>query len=142
MSDFCRASDMSCFCKVLRLFSSATHQALMVSSVMKISHALANRIGASPLIILTSSSVFITFLIRASGSEWDLKSSLNCEPGSLVDSISLINSCQYWIIISRYRPVRPWPTLWNTSTSSSFSSMSGSCSPIVCWLMDAGCMLT
>ena len=42
---------MSFLCSVLRLFSSVCTQARMVSSLMKISAALANRTGASLLII-------------------------------------------------------------------------------------------
>lgn len=52
---------------VRRLFSSATINARHVRSAMKISQAREKRIGASAEIILTSSSFFMTFLIRASG---------------------------------------------------------------------------
>jgi hypothetical protein len=68
MSDFARAEAMSDLWSVRRLFSSAWIQARIVSSVMKISQPLANNIGASALIILTSGSAFMTFLIRARGS--------------------------------------------------------------------------
>ena len=68
MSDFARADAMSDRCSVRRLFSSACIQARIVSSVMKMSHPLANRMGASADIILTSGSAFMTFLIRARGS--------------------------------------------------------------------------
>lgn len=61
------AAAMSLFCNVLRLFSSVLAQARMVSSMMKSSQALANRTGASAEIILTSSSAFMIFLIRANG---------------------------------------------------------------------------
>jgi len=53
---------------VRRLFSSAWIQARIVNSVMKMSHPLAKRMGASADIILTSGSAFMTFFIRASGS--------------------------------------------------------------------------
>lgn len=68
MSDLASAEAMSERCKVRRLFSSAWIHARMVSSVMKISQPLANNIGASADIILTSGSAFITFFIRARGS--------------------------------------------------------------------------
>lgn len=67
MSLFARADAMSDLCSVRRLFSSAWIHARIVSSVMKMSHPFANRIGASALIILTSGSAFMTFLIRARG---------------------------------------------------------------------------
>ncbi|KAJ0923773.1 hypothetical protein HanPSC8_Chr05g0219991 [Helianthus annuus] len=50
----------------------------MVSSRMKSSQALANNIGASAEIMRTSSSAFMIFLIRASGSWWFLKSLTCC----------------------------------------------------------------
>lgn len=50
---------MSFLWRVRRLCSSAALQALMVSSRMKNSHALANKTGASALIMRTSSSDFI-----------------------------------------------------------------------------------
>ncbi len=68
ISDFANADAISDRCNVRRLFSSAWIQARMVSSVIKMSQPLANRIGASADIIFTSGSAFITFLIRASGS--------------------------------------------------------------------------
>lgn len=68
ISDLARALAISERCKVRRLFSSACIQARMVNSVMKMSHPLANKIGASADIILTSGSAFITFFILASGS--------------------------------------------------------------------------
>lgn len=68
MSDLERAAAMSDRCKVRRLLSSAWIHARMVSSVMKISHPFANRIGASAEIILTSGSAFMTFFMRANGS--------------------------------------------------------------------------
>jgi hypothetical protein len=46
----------------------------MVTSWMKISAALANMMGASALIIFTSSSSFMIFLIRAKGNSGFLKS--------------------------------------------------------------------
>ncbi|PON74429.1 hypothetical protein PanWU01x14_052610 [Parasponia andersonii] len=61
------AAAISFFCSVLLLFSSVWIQERKVSSRMNISHALANMTGASAEIILTSSSAFIIFLIRASG---------------------------------------------------------------------------
>jgi hypothetical protein len=67
MSDLDKAEAMSERWRVLRLFSSAWIQARMVSSVMNMSHPLANRMGASAEIILTSGSAFITFLMRARG---------------------------------------------------------------------------
>jgi hypothetical protein len=45
--------------------------------MMKSSHALLNRTGASALIILTSSSLFIIFLMRAKGRQWFLKNPLD-----------------------------------------------------------------
>lgn len=74
MSDFAKAEAMSDLCSVLRLFSSACIQARIVSSVIKMSHPFAKRIGASAEIILTSGSAFMTFLIRARGSWCSLKS--------------------------------------------------------------------
>ena len=68
MSLFANADAISLRCSVRRLFSSACIHARIVSSVMKMSQPLANNIGASALIILTSGSAFMTFLIRASGS--------------------------------------------------------------------------
>lgn len=68
MSDFASADAISDLCSVRRLFSSACIQARMVSSVMKMSQPLANRMGASAEIILTSGSAFMTFLMRARGS--------------------------------------------------------------------------
>lgn len=68
MSDFASAEAMSDRCSVRRLFSSACIHARMVNSVIKMSHPLANNIGASADIIFTSGSAFITFLIRARGS--------------------------------------------------------------------------
>ena len=68
MSDFARAEAMSERCSVLRLFSSAWIHARMVNSVMKMSQPLANSMGASAEIILTSGSAFITFFILAKGS--------------------------------------------------------------------------
>jgi hypothetical protein len=67
MSDLLSADAMSDLWRVLRLLSSACIQARMVSSVMKMSQPLANRIGASAEIILTSGSAFMTFFIRARG---------------------------------------------------------------------------
>mmetsp|Transcript_15142 Transcript_15142/g.48293 ORF Transcript_15142/g.48293 Transcript_15142/m.48293 type:complete len:284 (+) Transcript_15142:191-1042(+) len=65
----------SSLCSVLRLFFSAKHQARSVSSKMNISHALANRTGASALIMRTSSSLFMIRLMRARGrSLWFLNS--------------------------------------------------------------------
>ena len=72
ISDFASAEAISERCSVLRLFSSAWIQARIVSSVMKMSHPLANKIGASAEIIFTSGSAFITFFIRANGSWWSL----------------------------------------------------------------------
>ncbi|KAJ1386272.1 hypothetical protein SESBI_40925 [Sesbania bispinosa] len=71
------AAAISFFCRVRRLFSSAWSHDLIVSSRMKSSQALANRIGASAEIMRTSSSAFIIFLMRAKGSWWFLKS-LTC----------------------------------------------------------------
>jgi hypothetical protein len=51
MSDLPRAAAMSLRCRVRRLFSSAWIQARMVSSVMKVSQALAKIIGASAEIL-------------------------------------------------------------------------------------------
>ena len=68
MSDFASAEAISERCSVLRLFSSAWIHARIVSSVMKMSQPLANNIGASAEIILTSGSAFMTFLILANGS--------------------------------------------------------------------------
>lgn len=67
MSDLASAEAISDRCKVRRLFSSAWIHARIVSSVMKMSHPLANSIGASADIIFTSGSAFMTFFIRASG---------------------------------------------------------------------------
>lgn len=67
MSLLASAEAMSLRCSVLRLFSSAWIHARIVSSVMKMSQPLAKRMGASALIILTSGSAFMTFLIRARG---------------------------------------------------------------------------
>ena len=61
MSDLEIAWAMSERWRVRRFDSSAWIQARMVSSVMKMSQPLANKIGASAEIILTSSSDFITF---------------------------------------------------------------------------------
>lgn len=60
---------------VLRLLSSVCTQARSVNSWINISAALANSMGASALIIFTSSSSFIIFFIRASGSACVFKSS-------------------------------------------------------------------
>ena len=68
MSVLVMAAAMSLRCSVRRLFSSEWIQLLSVSSRMNISHALANRTGASDEIIRTSSSDFMIFLILASGS--------------------------------------------------------------------------
>ncbi|KAI5061862.1 hypothetical protein GOP47_0022401 [Adiantum capillus-veneris] len=68
------AAAMSFFCKVRRLFSSVCIQDRKVSSKMNISHALANKTGASAAIMRTSSSAFMIFLILAKGSWWILKS--------------------------------------------------------------------
>lgn len=68
MSDFAKADAMSERCRVRLLFSSAWIQARIDSSVMNMSHPLANKMGASAEIILTSGSAFMTFLIRARGS--------------------------------------------------------------------------
>ncbi len=51
MSDLAIAATISLFWRVRRLFSSVWIQALKVSSKMKISQALLNIMGASPLII-------------------------------------------------------------------------------------------
>ena len=67
ISDLASAEAMSERCRVRLLFSSAWIQARIVSSVMKMSHPFANRIGASADIIFTSGSAFMTFLIRANG---------------------------------------------------------------------------
>jgi len=72
ISDFVNADAMSDRCRVRRLFSSAWIHARIVSSVMKMSHPFAKRIGASADIILTSGSAFMTFFMRASGSWWSL----------------------------------------------------------------------
>lgn len=72
MSDLDRAAAMSDRWRVRRLLSSAWIQARIVSSVIKISQPLANKMGASADIILTSGSAFITFLIRANGNWWIL----------------------------------------------------------------------
>lgn len=72
MSDLDKAAAMSDLCRVLRLLSSACIHARIVSSVMKTSQPLANKMGASADIILTSGSAFMTFFIRASGSWWIL----------------------------------------------------------------------
>ena len=61
MSDLEIAWAMSERWRVRRFDSSAWIQARMVSSVMKMSQPLANKMGASAEIILTSSSDFITF---------------------------------------------------------------------------------
>lgn len=66
-SDLAIARAMSDLDKVLRLFVSATMKARAVISAMNISQALQNIIGASAAIILTSGSLFITFLMRAKG---------------------------------------------------------------------------
>ncbi|KAH3663700.1 hypothetical protein OGAPHI_005101 [Ogataea philodendri] len=100
---------------------------------MKMSQPLANNMGASAEIIFTSSSVFITFLILASGSWWFLKSWLSC-------SMKLMVSCQYCIIMFLYLPLRPCPTLLNApdgppNSSESFSASSStsfSTSPLSC----------
>ena len=68
MSDLANAEAMSDLWRVRLLFSSACIHARIVSSVMKMSHPLANRIGASAEIIFTSGSAFMTFLMRAKGS--------------------------------------------------------------------------
>lgn len=68
MSLLANALAMSLRWRVRLLFSSAWIHARIVSSVMKMSQPLANNMGASALIILTSGSAFITFLMRASGS--------------------------------------------------------------------------
>jgi hypothetical protein len=62
------AMAMSFRCNVRLLFCSVCTQALKVNSCMNISAALANSSGASADIIFTSSSSFMIFLIRASGS--------------------------------------------------------------------------
>ena len=49
---------------------------------MKSSHALANSTGASAEIMRTSSSAFMIFLIRASGSWWFLKSDADARSAS------------------------------------------------------------
>ena len=67
MSVFVIALAMSFLCNVLLLFSSECIQLLSVNSKINISHAFANNTGASELIIRTSSSVFMIFLILASG---------------------------------------------------------------------------
>lgn len=72
ISDLDKAAAMSDLCKVRRLLSSAWIHARMVSSVIKISQPLANKIGASAEIIFTSGSAFITFFMRARGSWWIL----------------------------------------------------------------------
>ena len=64
MSDLEIAWAMSERWRVRRFDSSAWIQARMVSSVMKISQPLANKMGASAEIILTSSSDFITFYAK------------------------------------------------------------------------------
>ena len=63
---------------VLRLLSSVCTQARSVNSWINISAALANNMGASALIIFTSSSSFMIFFIRARGSAWVFKSSYKC----------------------------------------------------------------
>lgn len=68
MSDLLSADAISERCRVRLLFSSACIQARIVNSVMKMSHPLANNIGASADIIFTSGSAFMTFFIRARGS--------------------------------------------------------------------------
>lgn len=68
------AADTSLFWSVFLLFSSTLFHARFVSSRTNISHALANKMGASAAIILTSSSVFIILLILAKGTLWFLKS--------------------------------------------------------------------
>lgn len=68
MSLLFKAAAMSLLCRVRLLLSSACIQARIVSSVMKMSQPLANSMGASADIILTSGSAFMTFLIRARGS--------------------------------------------------------------------------
>jgi hypothetical protein len=74
MSVLVIAAAMSLRCSVRRLFSSLWIHERSVNSRMNISHALANSTGASLLIIRTSSSLFMIFLMRASGSWWFLKS--------------------------------------------------------------------
>ncbi len=62
-------------CSVRRFCLAVWFQARMVSSRMKISHALARNEGPSALMKRTPlSSSFMTFLMRASGSVWNLKS--------------------------------------------------------------------
>jgi hypothetical protein len=56
------------------LFSSVCTHARNVNSCMNSSAALANMIGASALIIFTSSSSFMIFLMRANGNSTFLKS--------------------------------------------------------------------
>lgn len=68
ISDLERAAAISERWRVRRLLSSAWIHARIVNSVIKISHPLANRIGASAEIIFTSGSAFITFFMRARGS--------------------------------------------------------------------------
>mmetsp|Transcript_33397 Transcript_33397/g.98468 ORF Transcript_33397/g.98468 Transcript_33397/m.98468 type:complete len:248 (-) Transcript_33397:1092-1835(-) len=83
------ASLMSSFCKVLRLLFSLYAHPRSESSRINISHALAKRTGASALIILTSSSLFMMRLIRAKGrSLWFLKS---CSVSTLVVPSSRIS---------------------------------------------------
>lgn len=65
---------MSFLCRVRLLLSSVWIQALKVNSVMKSSAAFEKRTGASALIIFTSSSSFIIFLMRANGNSCCLKS--------------------------------------------------------------------
>ena len=64
----------SFLCSVLRCYLRAWKAALCVISVMKSRQASAKRIGASLEIILTSSSDFMIFLMRAKGSYYCLKS--------------------------------------------------------------------
>ena len=69
ISVFVIAAATSLRCKVRRLFSCACAHARVVSSRTNISHALAKSTGASLEIIRTSSSLFIIFLILASGNK-------------------------------------------------------------------------
>mmetsp|Transcript_98693 Transcript_98693/g.282143 ORF Transcript_98693/g.282143 Transcript_98693/m.282143 type:complete len:200 (+) Transcript_98693:480-1079(+) len=98
VSFFDTAVTMSFRCSVRRLFSSVWFHASMESSSTKISHALANMMGASALImkrwlvscILISSSLFIIFLMRARGSSGCDQS---CWSGSTMET-SCMRVCQ------------------------------------------------
>jgi len=92
------ACAMSTLCNVLLLFSNVLTQALYASYIINNSHAFENKIGDSPLIILTSSSNFIIFLILAKGKECSLNFSGSF--GRLI--ISFLISSNFLFKISEY----------------------------------------